>query len=302
MPCAHPFEKESLMFERTDLVSPKRARIHSGEMPSLHLPTVEALVNYQAPGGGEKPQVLLGPNGAGRPTFDIEPRQVKILDVRPIAAELSLEGNGVALLRSATAVTDFTDEERIRDKYYPEVEALLRLRADAQEVVIFDHTIRIEDGTPDQRSPVRRAHGDYTERSGPQRLRDLLPPERAAAWEGGHYAIVNVWRPFGGPVESAPLAFVDAASLQPGDLVATDLVYPDRLGEIFGLRHSDGQRWLYVSDMTPDEALLIKTFDSDVDARVRFVPHTAFDDPGTRPDAKPRRSIEVRALVRLDRG
>ena len=295
------------MFDRTDTASLELSLAHSGPIPSLHLPAVEAQVNFLKPLAG-RPQIHIDPigsfsraDGGIRYSFEIEPRTVEILDVRPIAEELSLAENGFTLARSTSGVADFTDERSIRAQFYPEVEALLKARTGASEVVIFDHTIRVEGGGVDgARVPVRRAHGDYTPRSGPQRVHDLLPPERAADWLGGRFGIVNVWRPFGGPVEMAPLAIVDGGSLQAADMVATDLVYPDRVGEIFSLASSPGQRWLYVADMTPDEALLIKTFDSDPDAAVRYVPHTAFDDPNTKPGAAPRRSIEVRALVRLD--
>ena len=49
--------------------------------------------------------------------------------------------------------------------------------------------------------------------------------------------------------------------------------------------------------MTRDEALVFKVFDSDASAGVRFTAHTSFDDPTSPPDAKPRESIEMRALV-----
>ena len=49
--------------------------------------------------------------------------------------------------------------------------------------------------------------------------------------------------------------------------------------------------------MTRNEALVFKVFDSDADAGVRFTAHTSFDDPNTAPDAAPRESIEMRALV-----
>ena len=40
-----------------------------------------------------------------------------------------------------------------------------------------------------------------------------------------------------------------------------------------------------------------KVFDSDASAGVRFTAHTSFDDPTTRPDAKIRESIEMRAFA-----
>ena len=51
------------------------------------------------------------------------------------------------------------------------------------------------------------------------------------------------------------------------------------------------------SEMTPDEALLLKCYDSATDGRTRFGPHTAFIDPTTPADAAPRESIELRTLV-----
>jgi hypothetical protein len=57
-----------------------------------------------------------------------------------------------------------------------------------------------------------------------------------------------------------------------------------------------GHRWYYKSELSPEEVILIKCFDSKKDGRARRVPHTAFHVPGTE-DAEGRESIEVRALV-----
>jgi hypothetical protein len=43
--------------------------------------------------------------------------------------------------------------------------------------------------------------------------------------------------------------------------------------------------------------LVFKVFDSEKDGRVRFTPHTSFDDPDSPADAPPRQSIEVRSLA-----
>lgn len=55
-------------------------------------------------------------------------------------------------------------------------------------------------------------------------------------------------------------------------------------------------RWYYKSNLTPEEVILIKCFDSKLDGRARRVPHTAFHVPGTE-ETEGRESIEVRALV-----
>ena len=77
-------------------------------------------------------------------------------------------------------------------------------------------------------TPVRSAHNDYTERSGPQRVVDLMGEQEAKTLLRHRYAIINVWKPIHGPVKQVPLAFCDARSIGSGQLLDTDLVYPDR--------------------------------------------------------------------------
>ena len=139
-------------------------------------------------------------------------------------------------------------------------------------------------------------HNDYTVKSGPQRVRDLMGAE-AGDLLNGRFAVINVWRPIRGVVEEKPLALCDARSVAPQDWVATDLLYPDRTGEIYYVAHNPAQRWFYFPDMTREEAVLLKCYDSATDGRARFSPHTAFADPTSPANARPRESIEVRTLV-----
>ena len=98
-------------------------------------------------------------------------------------------------------------------------------------------------------------------------------------------------------MHDAPLAVCDAGSLADGDLVAQDLIYRDRKGEIYGLTYNPAHRWYYAPAMSADEALLLKCFDSRKDGRARFMPHTSFADPNAPADMLPRESIELRTLV-----
>ncbi|MEM7405048.1 MAG: CmcJ/NvfI family oxidoreductase [Pseudomonadota bacterium] len=228
-------------------------------------------------------------------------RQIRIHDARELTETPRLDDFGFELHGHPTTVRDFTDDEEVRGVYYPEAEALLRARTGATRVHFFDHTVRIEDaGTRaagGRREPVHYVHNDYTEKSGPQRLTDLLPPDEAARWQPHRFAIINVWRSIAGPVETTPLAFADARSLEPTDLVATNLVYPDRTGEIYQVKFSDRQRWYYFSRARRDEAILIKVYDSAIDGRARFNAHAAFVNEAANKGAAPRQSIELRALV-----
>jgi len=266
------------------------------------LPYVEAGLNYLIAGGGRNVnyqyEPLPGiPQRSGR--YDL--RTVPIHDARPLLGELSLDRHGFELRKHTSAVTDFYDEKQIRNLYYPEVEALVKNITGASRVLIFDHTLRAnaqkkrdEKGV---RGPSRIVHNDYTANSGPQRVRDLLEAEDADSVLKSWVAVINVWRPVSGPVQSAPLALADAQSVTSEELIATDLVYPDRVGEIYQASFSPDHRWYYFPNMQRDEALFIKGYDSLQDGRAQFTIHTAFEDPTTRPNALPRESIELRTLA-----
>ena len=183
--------------------------------------------------------------------------------------------------------------------------------------------------------PEHITHGDYTLLSAPERLRMLAEPpsmtdtmrefvepgqgllepelvDRGLASDG-RFAIINVWRNIAHePVAVHPLALCDAQTVRPEDLVVFELHYPDRVGENYFSKHASRHRWYYYPEMTRDEALLIKQWDSagtlarsdgaradadDQAAPCTFNFHSAFTDPSTPQDGPDRWSIEVRCLV-----
>jgi hypothetical protein len=242
------------------------------------------------------------PPGVARSNTVNAPHRVMVHNARPLARDLSLDREGFELLDHRSAVQDFYDEEELLRVCYPEAERLVAEATGASRVVIFDHTIRRRQwGAEDRaagmpRQPATRVHNDYTERSAPQRIRELMGDE-AADLLRRRYEFINVWRPIRGPLRDAPLAMCDARTVSPGDLVPSDLIYRDRTGEILLVQHNPKQRWYYVPAMRADEVLLLKCYDSATDGRTRFGPHTAFIDPTTPADAPPRESIELRTLV-----
>ena len=203
-------------------------------------------------------------------------------------------------LRHRTKVANFYDPEEVSRVYYPEVEGLLRQSTGAVRVHVFDHNVRCapmaqrrENGA---REPVKFAHNDYTLKSGPQRVRDLLPGDADELLKH-RFAEINVWRPIRGPVEESPLAVCDASSMTLADFVATDLKYRDRTGEVYSVAYNPNHRWFYFPRMEREEVLLLKCYDSATDGRARFTAHTGIDDPTSTADSAPRESVEVRALV-----
>ena len=252
-----------------------------------------------------KPVTYNPPPGTGMPRRlgNYRDFKVRIHDTRPMVGELSLDRQAFILTHHDTAVRDFYDEQEVRTRYHAEVEALIKRETGAAKVVVFDHTVRTADRAVERglRTPVRSVHNDYTEKSGPQRVRDLLPADEAEARLGKRFAEYNVWRNIArDPVEMTPLGLVDAESIAPRDLAVCELVYADRTGEIYQAVYNADHRWCYFPGMTRDEAILIKCYDSMTDGRARFSLHSAFDDPSSPADPKPRQSIEARAFAFFD--
>jgi hypothetical protein len=262
---------------------------------------IEATVNY-IHDNGEKLFTYTGGPGSldvrtgGTP----DSRRVTIRNARPPGDRFALDREGFRFVRHDTAVADFFDEDEVRRVYYPEMEALVKAESGAERVVVFDHTLRTADDELREsrkiREVVRRVHNDYTEWSGPQRVRDLLPDE-ADELLARRFAIVQVWRPIRHPVETHPLAICDARSISTEDFVVSERRYPNRIGQTYAITYNPEHRWYWLPRMRREEALVFKVYDSARDGRARWSAHTAFDDPTTPPNARPRESIEIRTLA-----
>lgn len=267
------------------------------------LPFVNGALNYLAP-MSERPRYLAydPPDGVQRSNMTSVTHVRPIYSTRPIQETISLDREGFAVLPHKSVVRDFYDADEVKRVYYKEAEALLAETLGAKRVFIFDHTVRrrvpnTDDRAPGQpRQPATRVHVDHTAQSGPQRVRDFLGAEGEELLRG-RMQIINLWRPIRGPLYDTPLAVCDARSVASGDLVASDLVYRDRVGETYSVRFNPDHRWFYVPQMQADEVLLLKCCDTKTDGRAQFAPHTAFVDPTTPSDAPPRESIELRTFV-----
>jgi hypothetical protein len=219
---------------------------------------------------------------------------ISIRDGRPIIAELSLDKQGFVLVRHQTAVSNFYDEQEVRAVYYPEVERLLKQATGATKILVFAHDVRSSQQAREKgvREPVAAVHNDYTIKSGPQHVRELLEPGEAEERLKHRFAEINVWRPIRGPVQGTPLAVCESRSIAPKDLVPTDLKH-----EVYMVTFNPRHRWFYFPGMETNEVLLIKGFDSMKDGRARFTAHAAFEDPAASSSAPGRESIETRTLV-----
>jgi hypothetical protein len=268
------------------------------------LPFVEATVNYVVD-KGIRPVTYIAEMGESNRRDEVpDHRTVPIYDARSVADQLTLDSNGFAFQRQETAVTDFLDPSQIESVYNPEVEKIVAAATGASRVLVFDHTLRVADEdtrtSHKLREPVHVVHNDYTDLSAPQRIRDLLPADEAEAALKKRYVYVNVWRSIKGTVEEIPLGICDAQSLVDDDMILMDLKYKDRVGEIHRTRYSPDHRWVYFPQMQPDELILLKCYDTELDGRARWTAHTAFEDPTSPANAARRQSIETRTIAFYD--
>lgn len=223
-----------------------------------------------------------------------------IYNGRAVAHGLSLEREGFILVDHNTQVKNFYDEAEVHSVYYKETEELVKRITGAKRVLVFDHTLRAADSAIREKnqvsSPVRNAHNDYTEWSGPQRVRDLLPQE-ADDLLSRRFAVVQTWRPINKPVQNNHLAIADAQSIGMSELVPSARIYPNRRGEVYHSSYNPAHRWYYFPNMQRNEAMVFKCYDSSKDGRARWTAHCAFDDPTAPANVPPRESIEMRTLA-----
>mmetsp|Transcript_15365 Transcript_15365/g.32034 ORF Transcript_15365/g.32034 Transcript_15365/m.32034 type:complete len:203 (-) Transcript_15365:39-647(-) len=180
----------------------------------------------------------------------------------------------------------------------------------------------VQGGSTAVQPPAQLVHNDYTLTSGPARLKQLaalpgvndvtkriqgevplLTQQEVELALSSRFAIVNVWRNIREePVRVLPLACCDARSVAAEDLCVFEIHYADRVGENYFAAHAPRHSWYYYPDMTRDEALLIKQWDSrgalvtGSGMSSTFSLHTAFHDPSTPAGSPDRESIELRFL------
>jgi len=267
--------------------------------------TIRAKMNYIVDTGVPPVRYIDWPEMADK---EIPPayreHEVAIRNGRPVRDSFRLDTHGFVFVDHSTAMKDFTDEAERKTVYDREVAELIKKHSGAAEVIVFDHTIRVGDEKVQQstgaRPPVKGVHNDYTEKSAPQRLREIAGDAEAEQRLKKRWAIIQVWRPIRGKVMIDPLGMCDGRTIPEKGFILVQRRYKYRTGEVYHIAYNPAHVWYHFPQMERTEALVFKVFDSDPNVETRFTAHSAFDDPNTPPGAPPRESIETRTFAFWD--
>lgn len=186
---------------------------------------------------------------------DLVASEVCVTDLRHSQQQTQFCRDGIEFISYPTSVSDFETGDDWHAPYNLELTDTLKGCTGAQEVVIFDHTVRIDNPAAPRR-PARNVHIDYNQAGAEQRLIDLLGAESAEAFTRAGYGFVNVWRPIEHIIRSSPLGFIRPTSLSDEDLMDIGLIYPDRVGQITGVAANRSHQWFFKSEMCPDEIVI----------------------------------------------
>ncbi|KAF2431248.1 hypothetical protein EJ08DRAFT_193365 [Tothia fuscella] len=245
------------------------------------------------------------------------PRKAVNLIVKDISgkeSEYTLDQNGFQLSRQVTKVIltseDLANDDKIKNEYYPEMQAWLKEVTGAPRVKVYHHGTRqsLEKG-------VKFTPGKWGEGKGP---RPSAPPVYSvhldqSSWESYNIirrhmkseteallhkrvVIVNAWRPIK-TVRRDPFGIADASTVPAEDIIPRPYKFFDETRETTAVRPNEKHRWYFKSHQQADEVLIFKGFDSHGNARA--CPHSAFVDQKYADDEL-RESIEIRALLIYD--
>lgn len=250
---------------------------------------------------------------------------------------LTLDDHGFMLTDHAIEHVNYFNEEEILKQYYPKCCDLVKRMTGCEKVFAFDHNLRSKslnatgskiNGGSVVQGPAFVVHNDYSLTSAPRRVRDLaqppkindslrkllgetplIDPNEVEDLLKGRWAIINVWRNIKTtPVKKLPLGMCQGPSVPMEDIITFEIHYADRVGENYFAAHSPSHKWVYFPEMTRDEAILLKCWDSAGAAftsadwkgdkvAATFSFHSAFEDPSSDPGADDRESLEVRTVA-----
>ena len=239
------------------------------------------------------------------------PYEVTIRNARR-AGPFTLDEHGFCLGTHRTDVTEWQQAYGPGTAYAAEVCEVAQRLTGADVALPLGGMVRDSGETnATVQPPAAEAHVDFTQRSA-ERIAEAVYRRAHPSGPGYHRFIAfSLWRALSPPPQDMPLALcegrsvrddegtpntkVDVDEIPTGDALFAPIEGEENMAAATIFHHSPDHRWWYFPDMTPDEVILIKFYDSDHRGAWRC-PHTAFRD-ASRADAVRRRSMEFRGIA-----
>lgn len=246
---------------------------------------------------------------------EYESHTVFVRNARTIADQGTFDSHGFMLTQCGTSFEDFDDDARVEEIYLPEMARFVEQLVGADKVLVCAWMKRCSDEAhPSSQPPANDVHVDYTPDLSEWMARMLLTNADMADYSFRRFVAINCWRSFSGPPQDWPLGLCDARSIGPEEGAVHGILHVDGLPRVedvpevlpddptlpksydfSAFRYNPNHEWYHYPNMTSDEIVLFKNYDSTRSGAWR-VPHAGFKDP-TCPETPPRESIEVRLVA-----
>ncbi|KAJ8133390.1 hypothetical protein O1611_g238 [Lasiodiplodia mahajangana] len=268
---------------------------------SSGLPVVNASLKYLVPTENlktEKPYMSSVPftqDGSRTSNFLEQSFSTPVHDVRDHEVEFNLNVNGFQFIKHSFQNQPQEKIEGPDHPYLIEVADFLKEFLKAKDVIVYDCNVR-KIGNAAYFQAATSAHIDHTKGNAFWRFKEAMQMFRPNGVEYSRWFAVTLWRPISHSVVDWPLAVCDFTTIEEGDIHSVDTVLPHRVNEIYHLQHNTGQRWYYMSNQKPDEAILMKILDTDENS-AQYSAHAAFKSRDEVDEGLLRHSADVRAFV-----
>jgi len=239
------------------------------------------------------------------------PYPVTVRNAR-LAGPFTLREHGFCIGQHHTRVTDWQANYGPDTPYAAEVSEAAMHLCGADVVVPMGGMMRSAGTTSATvQPPAAEAHVDFTRACAERIAARIYQSAHPQGPAYQRFIAFSLWRALSPPPQDMPLALceggsvrdaegthntkVDVDEIPTGDALFAPIAGEEQMAAATIFHHSPDHRWWYFPDMTPDEVVFIKFYDSDHSGAWRC-PHTAFRD-SSRPDAIERHSMEFRGIA-----
>jgi len=243
-------------------------------------------------------------------SMPLQEYSVNITNARKLKPSPTLDIEGFQLVLSPTNVSDFWSFEEVNDVYAQEIEEIVHSLTGADNVIVTtignprnSKASKSNDFTSVDKA-LHFVHADFSKESAWWWVEQILEKESFEMLKSKRLVIYGTWRCLSPPPQNVPFALCAANSISQQDVISADAIadYPgaeEIKWEAFMYKFNPMHEWRYFPNLTKDELILFKHFDS-AESKATRCPHTAFNDDYYSSCTSPRLSIDTRVFAFFD--